>query len=99
MATIKTTTKRNANQRCSARPAMNPAKVERMAFTNAQRLRRHQRRLTGPEYNQLIATLPRFDWAGLREKLQAGGAGEDDPIVRLCREREAEAAAAAKAVR
>ena len=99
MMTKKKTTQRNMNRRCSPRPTMDPEKAKRMAFTNAWRVRRHRLPLTEPEYDQMIATTPKFDWAGLRERIQATGAGEDDTLVRLCREREAEAAAAAKEVR
>jgi hypothetical protein len=64
----------------------------------AHRLRDAQQ-LTEREYDEMMANAPKFGWAGLRERVMAHGAGEDDELVKTCREHEAIDAGATKGVK
>jgi hypothetical protein len=80
-------------------PSPQETKDEAMAFHNACRAERGQSPLSEREYDEMMANVPKFDWAGLRERLLASGSTEDDELIQLCREHEAIDAGATKGVK
>jgi hypothetical protein len=73
--------------------------AEKLAEHNEWRATHGHPPHTEREYFEFLANAPKFDWAGLREQLQAGGSGEDDELVKTCREHEAIDAGATKGVK